>query len=63
FFLESDEELENLRTTHKSGELLTGDMKAKTISVLQEFVIGFQERRKKVVIDEFMDCKRQLVWG
>lgn len=66
FFLESDEELENLRTTYKSGELLTGEMKAKAISVLQEFVIGFQERRKKVteeVIDEFMDCKRQLVWG
>jgi tryptophanyl-tRNA synthetase len=65
FFLESDEELEELRSQYKSGELLTGEMKAKCIKVLQEFVAGFQERRKKVtdeVINEFMSV-RPLEWG
>ncbi|KAI5845440.1 hypothetical protein BZA05DRAFT_150407 [Tricharina praecox] len=65
FFLDDDEELETLRTTYKSGELLTGEMKQRCIAVLQEYVGGFQARRKQVtpqMIDEFMDCKRPLVW-
>jgi tryptophanyl-tRNA synthetase len=65
FFLESDEELEEIRSQYKSGELLTGEMKAKCIKFLQEFVVSFQERRKKVtdeVINEFMSV-RPLEWG
>jgi tryptophanyl-tRNA synthetase len=65
FFLESDEELEEIRSQYKRGELLTGEMKAKCIKVLQEFVVSFQERRKKVtdeVINEFMSV-RPLEWG
>jgi tryptophanyl-tRNA synthetase len=66
FFLESDDELEEVRRSYKSGELLTGEIKQKCIAVLQEFVVGFQERRKKVtddVVSEFMDGKRALIWG
>jgi len=66
FLLDDDEELEKLRTTYKSGELLTGEMKKRCIAVLQEYVGSFQARRKQVTdktIDEFMDCKRPLVWS
>lgn len=65
FFLESDEELENIRQTYKKGELLTGELKARCIEELQRFVGGFQERRKAVtpgVIDEYMRV-RPLEWG
>jgi len=65
FFLESDEELEEIRKNYVVGELMTGELKAKCIAVLQEFVVGFQERRKKVtdeIVNEFMDGKRPLVW-
>jgi tryptophanyl-tRNA synthetase len=66
FLLDDDEELEKLRATYKSGELLTGEMKKRCIAVLQEYVGGFQARRKQVtdkIVDEFMDCKRPLVWS
>ncbi|KAF8244338.1 tryptophanyl-tRNA synthetase, partial [Wilcoxina mikolae CBS 423.85] len=66
FFLESDEELEEIRRSYVAGELMTGELKAKCIKVLQEFVVGFQERRKLVtdeVVSEFMDGTRPLVWG
>ncbi|KAJ8608104.1 hypothetical protein MRB53_039853 [Persea americana] len=48
YFLESDEELEDLATKYRSGELLTGEMKARCIQELQKFVTAFQERRAKV---------------
>ncbi|CCX29752.1 hypothetical protein FPQ18DRAFT_279651 [Pyronema domesticum] len=65
FFLEDDEELESIRVAYRKGEMMTGELKAKCISVLQEFVGGFQARRKEVtdkIIDEFMDGKRPLEW-
>lgn len=66
FFLESDEELAELRRQYIAGELLTGEMKAKCIKELQQFVVGFQERRKAIteeMVQTFMDCKRPLEWG
>jgi tryptophanyl-tRNA synthetase len=66
FFLESDEELEEIRRSYVAGELMTGELKAKCIKALQEFVVGFHERRKLVtdeVVREFMDGTRPLVWG
>lgn len=65
FFLESDEELAEIARTYRTGELLTGELKAKCIKVLQEFVVGFQERRKQVTdeaVAVFMDGGRPLVW-
>lgn len=65
FFLESDEELETIRQDYLGGRLLTGELKARCIKELQEFVAGFQARRKAVtesVVDEYMK-PRPLVWG
>lgn len=57
YFLESDEELDELATKYRSGELLTGEMKKRCIDELQKFVKAFQERRAEVtheVMREFM---------
>lgn len=43
FFLESDEELENLAVEYRSGRLLTGEMKKKCIELMQKVVKEFQE--------------------
>ncbi|TFK76571.1 tryptophanyl-tRNA synthetase [Pluteus cervinus] len=63
FFLDDDEELEKLGKDYRSGELLTGQLKAKCIAILQTFVGGFQERRAKIAeadIDAFMDANRKI---
>ncbi|KAF8458134.1 hypothetical protein BGX38DRAFT_1085728 [Terfezia claveryi] len=65
FFLESDEELAKIRETYVKGELTTGELKAKCIKELQDFVGAFQERRKAVtpeIVSEFMRV-RPLEWG
>ena len=57
FFLEDDEELEQVRQDYTSGKLLTGELKAKLIGLLQEIVADHQKLRAEVtedVIDEFM---------
>ncbi|KAJ3919110.1 hypothetical protein F5877DRAFT_90281 [Lentinula edodes] len=64
FFLEDDEELANLGEEYRAGRLLTGQLKAKCIQLLQQFVSDFQERRAKVTdeqIDMFMDKNRKIV--
>jgi tryptophanyl-tRNA synthetase len=64
FFLEDDEELENIRVAYTTGKLLTGELKAKCIAELQKYVKGFQERRAKVtdeVVEDFMSLKK-LEW-
>lgn len=48
YFLEDDEELADLNKKYRSGELLTGEMKARCIAELQKFVGAFQERRAQV---------------
>ena len=65
FFLEDDEELENIRQSYVSGALLTGELKARCIKELQDFVTGFQERKRAVtdeICAEFMR-PRPLTWG
>ncbi|KAM3076524.1 tryptophan--tRNA ligase [Clarireedia jacksonii] len=65
FFLEDDEELERIRKAYRSGELLTGELKAKCIEELQTYVKGFQERRAAVtdeIVKDFMSVK-PLQWG
>lgn len=57
FFSEDDEKLDQLAKSYAKGELLSSEMKKECISVLQEFVGAYQERRAKVdqdVIDSFM---------
>jgi len=66
FFLEDDEELETLRKGYQEGTLLTGQLKARCIQQLQQFVADFQERRSKVtdaVVDAFMDPHRKIEWS
>lgn len=58
FFLEDDEELETLRTGYKAGTLMSGEMKARCISILQQVIGSFQERRASVsseILKKFMD--------
>ncbi|RPA94331.1 tryptophanyl-tRNA synthetase [Choiromyces venosus 120613-1] len=65
FFLEDDEELESIRQSYIKGTLLTGELKARCIKELQDFIAGFQERKKDVtdeICAEFMR-PRPLTWG
>jgi len=63
FFLEDDEEWKQLGEEYRAGRLLTGQLKAKCIAKLQEFVKGFQERRAQItddVVRAFMDPNRKI---
>ncbi|SCV71587.1 BQ2448_3175 [Microbotryum intermedium] len=63
FFLEDDEELARIAADYRSGKLLTGELKAMTIKLLQDFVKGFQERKATVTDDicrSFMDGTRKI---
>ncbi|KAH9484132.1 tryptophan--tRNA ligase [Psilocybe cubensis] len=63
FFLENDDELEQIGKDYRAGTLLTGQLKAKCIKVLQTFVADFQERRAKITEEEvrkFMDSSRKI---
>ncbi|KAJ1648316.1 tryptophan--tRNA ligase [Coemansia asiatica] len=58
YFVEDDQELEQLAVDYRKGEISTGEMKARCIRVLQEFVAGFQEREKAITqeqVEQFMD--------
>ncbi|KAH8991512.1 tryptophanyl-tRNA synthetase [Lactarius akahatsu] len=64
FFLEDDEELAQIGEDYRAGRLLTGQLKARSIKVLQEFTGAFQERRKAITdeaVKAFMDANRQIV--
>jgi tryptophanyl-tRNA synthetase len=50
--------------SYRKGELLTGELKKMAITLLQEYVKGFQERRKDVteeILRQFMK-PRKLEW-
>ncbi|RDL32042.1 Uncharacterized protein BP5553_09444 [Venustampulla echinocandica] len=66
FFLESDEELEQIRQDYKSGKLLTGEIKKKCAGELATFCTSFQERRAKVtdqILEHFMTPRPLLCRG
>lgn len=59
FFLESDEELNQVAGEYSSGRMLTGEVKSKCIAVLQDFIGNFQKRRAAVtdeIVKKFMEC-------
>ncbi|GAA6046199.1 Tryptophan--tRNA ligase, cytoplasmic [Rhodotorula toruloides] len=63
FFLDDDAEVEQIAQDYRAGKLLTGELKQKTIALLQEFVKAFQERRAAVTDDlvrQFMDPERKI---
>jgi len=63
FFLEDDEKLASMGEEYRAGRLLTGQLKAQCIVLLQEFVKGFQTRRAQVTdetVAAFMDGTRKI---
>ncbi|VDM94463.1 unnamed protein product [Onchocerca ochengi] len=48
YFMEDDDELENIRKRYTSGELLSGELKAMAIKEVQRVMAELQQRRKKV---------------
>jgi len=61
FFLEDDDELEKIRQDYTSGKLLSGEIKAKLIAILQPLVKDFQERRAQVTeetLNSFMTPRK-----
>lgn len=51
FFLDDDTELQNIFNSYKKGDLTTGELKAKCIKVIQEFVANFQQKRKDLDLE------------
>ncbi|KAG1748952.1 tryptophanyl-tRNA synthetase [Suillus paluster] len=63
FFLDDDEELAKIGEEYRAGLLLTGQLKARCIQMLQEFVKDFQERKAKIMDEDvnlFMDPNRKI---
>lgn len=63
FFLDDDEELQRIGEEYRAGRLLTGQLKAKCIQVLQAFVKDFQDRKARVTDDDvraFMNTDRKI---
>jgi len=61
FFLEDDDELNDIVEKYRKGELLTGEVKKKLIEVLQALVKEHQEARAKITDDqvrEFMSVRQ-----
>jgi len=48
FFLEDDDELEEIKKEYKAGRKTTGEVKARLIEVITEFIMDFQAKRAKV---------------
>ncbi|KAL1878057.1 hypothetical protein VTK73DRAFT_8192 [Phialemonium thermophilum] len=64
YFEDDDAKLAKLYDDYRSGALLTGELKKLAIQALQEYVKGFQERRKLVtdeVLEQYMR-PRKLEW-
>lgn len=58
FFMDSDEELEEIRVAYSSGKMSTSTLKQKCIQVCQELVKGIQEKRAGMdeeTVKSFMD--------
>lgn len=63
FFLDDDEELAKIGEDYRTGRLLTGQLKARCIQMLQEFVKVFQARKAKITdedVNAFMDSNRRI---
>lgn len=61
FFLEDDQELERITEAYSTGKMLTGEVKQRLITLLQDLVRQHQERRAQVTDDmvrEFMNPDR-----
>ncbi|KAG1882902.1 tryptophanyl-tRNA synthetase [Suillus subluteus] len=60
---DDDEEFAKIGEDYRAGHLLTGQLKARCIQMLQEFVKVFQERKAKITdedVNAFMDPHRKI---
>ncbi|CAI4223620.1 unnamed protein product [Auanema sp. JU1783] len=60
YFMESDEELQNIREKYTKGELLSGEMKALAVEQVTQVIVPIQERRKKItdeLVAEYMKVR------
>lgn len=48
YFLEDDEEVERIRKSYSSGEMLSGEIKKIAIETIQKIITDIQEARKNV---------------
>ncbi|KAJ2063890.1 tryptophan--tRNA ligase [Coemansia sp. S146] len=58
YFVEDDQEIADLAEGYRKGEITSGEMKARCIKVLQDFIGSFQERERAITDDDvknFMD--------
>jgi tryptophanyl-tRNA synthetase len=67
FFMEDTDRFEEIKRAYGAGEMLTGEVKAELIGVLQKLVARHQNARSMVtdgVVDAFM-AQRAMpgVWG
>jgi tryptophanyl-tRNA synthetase len=65
YFEDDDAKLEKLAAEYRAGILTTGEMKKECITLLQEYVSGYQTRRKDVtdeVLERYMK-PRKLEWS
>jgi tryptophanyl-tRNA synthetase len=63
FFLEDDDELKRLADDYRKGTLLTGQMKARCIEVLQTMLAEFQARKSAVtedIVRAYMNSSRPM---
>jgi tryptophanyl-tRNA synthetase len=61
FFQQNDQELEKIRASYSSGELLSGEIKKHAIDCIQEIVTAHQERKNAVseeTVDQFMKPRK-----
>ncbi|XP_072545954.1 tryptophan--tRNA ligase, cytoplasmic [Salminus brasiliensis] len=61
FFLEDDEQLEQIRQDYTSGALLTGELKKRLIETLQPMIAAHQDRRKQItneMVKQFMTPRK-----
>ncbi|KAL9086531.1 MAG: hypothetical protein Q9159_004120 [Coniocarpon cinnabarinum] len=65
YFLEDDAELAKLAADYRKGDLLTGELKKKCISVLTDYVTSFQGRRAAVTdqTSELYMAPRKMEFG
>ncbi|TPX35314.1 tryptophan---tRNA ligase [Synchytrium microbalum] len=59
FFLDDDEELDDIERRYKAGELSTGDLKKRCIDVVADMLEEIQNRRKAIseeLLKNFMDA-------
>lgn len=64
YFEDDDEKLKKVYDEYKKGELLTGELKKMCITLLQDYVKGYQQSRAQItdeVLAEFM-TPRKLEW-